>query len=53
MIIAAVYRTVSTVYILITEKIQKKKKTLKAPTPQNGHTQTIRRQIGDELFECV
>ena len=52
MIIAAFYRTVSTVYILITEKIQKKK-TLKAPTPQNGHTQTIRRQIGDELFECV
>ena len=25
-----------------------------APTPQNvKHTQTIRRQIADELFECV
>ena len=29
--------------------------TLQTPIPQNGqtHTQTIRRQFADELFECV
>ena len=27
--------------------------TLLAPISQNGHSQTIRRQIDDELFDCV
>ena len=26
---------------------------LLAPTPQNGHTQTIRQQFADKLSECV
>ena len=27
--------------------------TLSAPTPQNGQTQTIRRQFANDFFECV
>ena len=50
MIIAAVYRTVSTVYILITEKIQKKKKPLKR---QPLKMVTLKQFVGKLATNCL